>query len=210
MRVGLFALLLALTHPAIAATTLMLQVSDLHDRPLANVIVSAKANSATSAPTDIAGKTRIELSEDIQPGQTVGLILVKAPFKDLRFFSPWEGFAIVPMANQAITIVLGVLGDKAALMNPNVVSTMAEKIASETRTIGELYKDAAGRTGSRPSASKIALKAVSGQYDLDPVEVDQAIRALSKGTGSFTGVPSNQMKSAKRYVLAASEYGGKA
>lgn len=89
------------------ATTVYLQVSDVHDQPMSGVILSTKTTGSTSPPSDVAGKTQITLNGSVQPGDAVVLVLVRAPRPGMRFYTPWEGFATVPKPSDAIPVVLG-------------------------------------------------------------------------------------------------------
>jgi hypothetical protein len=185
---------MVLSQTMYAATVLTLQVSDLQDRPVVGVVVSAKDSAtSTSAPTDKAGKTQIVFAKDLQPGQDVVLVLVKAPSKKLRFFSPWEGSATVPTSDRAIAIVLGVLGDQAALVNPNVVGTLANAVARRVQL-------SATNGHTSPASTMDALSSVARECQLNPVQVDKAIRGLASGTGIFNSVDKSLGYSAQRYV----------
>ena len=193
MRIGILLCLMLAPSPIYASTLLNLQVSDFNDRPLTGVIVSTKVGGSASAPTDIAGKPQIAIADDVQPGSSVALILVKAKSAKLRFFSPWEGVAIMPRPNEPILIILGSLGDVGSLHNAAVVGTLADAITQRARLGGD---------DSHASLSQQlnSLKSVSDECGLDAEAVDKAIRKLAKQLGSFEGSNSVNMKSADGYV----------
>jgi len=53
---------------------LILNVKDTKDRPIAGVRISTEGDGATGPPTDPAGKTRIRLAPQTQPGHRVTLL----------------------------------------------------------------------------------------------------------------------------------------
>src|ERR1019366_5196257 len=116
------------------------QVFDLHDRPLKNIVLSVGGNGSTTPPTDVAGKTQIILPEGTKPGDTVVLILVRAPSPNFILFSPWEGRAVVPNPQAFIAVVIGVRGDAAALRNTSVQASMLTAAVSEAERQG-LHKE---------------------------------------------------------------------
>jgi hypothetical protein len=77
--------------------TLVVQVIDTRDRPIAGVVLSTKGEGAVGQPTDISGKTKIRLAPQTRSGSWVSLLLVKVmDGRDLVFNSPWDGRARVP------------------------------------------------------------------------------------------------------------------
>ena len=115
------------------AQSVAVQVSDLHDRPMTGVVLSVSGNGSTGAATDVAGKTQIVLPQGTQPGDSVILILVQTIPKNLIFFSPWEGRAIVPKPQGFIGVVLGARGDTAALKNSRFLVSITATITSLNR-----------------------------------------------------------------------------
>lgn len=71
--------LIAASFPA-ASQSVALYVSDYNNAPIPGAILSTKGNGSTSAPTDIAGKTRVACP-GTQPGDRLELSLVRAPDK---------------------------------------------------------------------------------------------------------------------------------
>jgi hypothetical protein len=168
---------------AAAGTPLIVQVSDYSDRPIAGVILSAKASSSTSAPTDIAGKTQITLAQTLQPGDEVALVLVHAPSQKMKMFAPWQGRAIVPK-DLVIEVVLAEARQAAVLSNPVVVASLATAInaganpSNPGHTLRPGDPDPETPKVRKPSVDAMAtsLKKVSKTAGLDPKNVDTAIR----------------------------------
>ncbi len=175
-----------LALPAFAATTLSFEVLDDGNRPLRGVILSVEGDGSTSAPTDIAGKTYIAVNHDVQPGETILLVLVSAPPRaprKLTFFQPWNGRAIAPKPPSSIEVILGIPGNLAALENPRVVEALAHAVVVQ---IPELtYKRNAKSEEERDlkiiprhAAAADSLRIVSDQTGFDPVKLDATIRML--------------------------------
>jgi len=150
--------------------TVMIQVLDVHDHPVTGAILSAEGNGSTSAPTDKAGKTRISLSLP-QPGDELALILV-APKSPMRILSPWKGRGTVPKSSGFVEVVLGRAGDVAALQNTKVVWSMAAAVV-------ETKKESCVACAT-PITADSALKHVAAEVDLDPSQVDSAVRKLTE------------------------------
>jgi hypothetical protein len=148
---------------------LFLQVSDYHDRPIAGVVLSAKGTGSTSKPTDVAGKTQLVLQQRTQPGGDVFLILVRAPSKNLMFFSPWHGHATVPSSGGFIDVVLGVPGTAAALSNTRVVQSVAVAINEMNAS-----------KGPPDDVRQRNLQEVSKELGLGAAQVDRGIRAWAE------------------------------
>lgn len=171
MRFMLFlnacALLLGDCSMVASAQTVAIQVSDVHDRPIAGAILTTKGNGSTGSPTDAAGKTQVQLPKGLQTGDELALVLVKIKPPNFRFLSPWQGRAIVPKPTGFVDIVLGVIGDKAALGNPRVVSSLAAEIHRQNK----LTPDDRGER-------KRTLRAVSREAGFSAADVDSAIRTM--------------------------------
>jgi hypothetical protein len=150
------------------AQTVAIQVSDLQDRPIRGVVLSVSGNGSTSPATDIAGKTQIVAPAGTQPGDDVVLILVRKPAPNLIFFSPWEGRATVPKPQGFVGVVLGLRGDRTALANPKVVSSITAAINAEN--------DSPGVVGTSQKERDETLKAVARKAGFEGVELDSAIR----------------------------------
>jgi hypothetical protein len=159
------ALLLAFCISA-GSQTIPIQVSDLRDHPIAGAILSTKANGSTSDPTDRAGKTRVVLPTGLVAGDELALVLVNPA--NLRFLSPWQGRAIVPKSSGFIEIVLGRIGDRAALSNPKVISSLATEIEKHNRLSPDNLEK-----------RKQTLQTVSEEAGFKAADVDAAIRALA-------------------------------
>lgn len=163
------ALLLGCCSIAAESQTIAIQVSDLHDRPIVGTILSTKADGSTSAPTDIAGKTRVHLPAGIQAGDELALVLVKSNPTNLSFLSPWQGRVIVPKFSGFIEVVLGTNGDRAALHNPKVMSSLAAEIERQNKKLSP------GNLEQR----KRNLETVSKEAGFKAADVDASIRALA-------------------------------
>jgi hypothetical protein len=163
-------------NPVSTKTVISLQVSDYRDRPIAGVVLSAKANGSISHPTDAAGKTEITITKKLQPGEMIILLLVSTPSKDLQFLAPWEGHGVVPQPPDAIEIVLGKLGDPGALTNSKVLTSLAEEVNVKS---GD---ETAPTENSSHKKSLKALNKVAEGLKLAPVAVDRAIRKWAGST----------------------------
>jgi hypothetical protein len=164
--------------------SLLLQVSNYHDRPIPGVILSAKGTGSTGQPTDIAGKTQLVLPQGTQPGGNVFLILVRAPSKDLQIFSPLHGRATVPLPGDFVEVYLGVRGTVAALTNPKIVDSLAvaiNKMNAEPPPVG------GGAEDSESQRRQDNLAEASKELGLEPNQVDDAIRELAKRVGGTRG-----------------------
>ena len=173
-------------RPALAATTLSFEVLDDGNRPLRGVILSVEGDGSTSAPTDIAGKTYIAVSHDVQPGETILLVLVSAPPRaprKLTFFQPWNGRAIAPKPPSAIEVILGIPGNLEALENPRVVDALAHAVVSQIPELTyKRNKQSEEKRGigviPRHEAAADSLRIISEQAGFDPVRLDATIRML--------------------------------
>lgn len=151
----------------VVSQTVAIYVSDYHSSPIQGTILSTKGNGSTSPPTDIAGKTKIVMPSEVQPGDELSLTLVHAPVKTMQIMSPWQGRATVPKSTGFIEVVLGVPGDKVALQDPRVVSTWAQAIVRKN--------DQSGFVVDAPTRN---LKDFAKQVGFTPNEIDSAIRSL--------------------------------
>jgi hypothetical protein len=145
------------------------QVSDTLDRPIAHVVLTAKGNSSTSPPTDKAGKTRLVLPSSFVPGTSMSLVLVDSPVQNLRFLSPWEGHATIPLHDE-VDVVLGVPGDLSMLNSPQVRMAMRGAIA-------------AGANG--PGGPAAALDKVAADVGLKRTDVSGALDKFAKNDARF-------------------------
>jgi hypothetical protein len=161
-------LLVCCTVPA-SSQIVAIQVSDLKDRPVAHAILSTKGSGSTSAPTDIAGKTQVQLPTGIQVGDELALVLVNSGPKPLRILSPWQGRAVVPRPQGFIEVVLGQVGDRAALENHKVLAALAAEVL-------EKNKQDPGDFIQR----QYILESVSYNAGFKAAEVDAAIREVAK------------------------------
>ncbi|MBV8832674.1 MAG: hypothetical protein JO108_26025 [Acidobacteriaceae bacterium] len=181
---------------------LPVQVSDAADRPVPHVILSAKGDSTTSAPTDKSGKTHIALPATFSPGSQVALVLVESPSPQYRFLSPWEGRAVVP-AHDAVEIVLGVPGDPGALNNPQVRQSLRNAINAK----------AAASPG--PNAEDKAANNIAAEIGLNPTQVmkklQETAQADSKASSSHHQNPhqAEVQKSATNPTTSMQSHGRK-
>ena len=166
-------LLVLLAFPRSAASqTVALYVSNYRNSPIQGVILSTKSDGSTSAPTDVAGKTRVVLPSGIQPGDSLDLSLVSAPDKKMRIVSPWSGRATVPKSTGFIDIVLGVPGDQLALKDPRVVASWANAIVLANENDTTL----AGPSDAKRSKT---LRTFSEKAGFAPEQIDSSIRKLA-------------------------------
>lgn len=163
------ALLLADCSIVASAQTVAIQVSDVHDRPIAGAVLTTKGNGSTGSPTDVAGKAQVQLPRGLEAGDELALVLVKIKPPNFRFLSPWQGRAVVPKPTGFVDIVLGVIGDKAALGNPKVVSSLAAEIYRQNNL-----------TPDDPGERKRTLQTVSREAGFSAADIDSAIRTLER------------------------------
>jgi hypothetical protein len=151
-------------------TVLTIQVSDPNDAPIPGVVLSTKLSSTTSAATDVAGKTQIVLQQQLQPGDQVPLVLVRAPSPNLIMFAPWEGRATVPRLFN-IEVVLAAPGNLKALNNKHVVESLASAVVSNAK-------------GQQSAMSQkdlaVSLQSVARKAGVDPSALDQSFRKLAE------------------------------
>lgn len=168
--------LLVFLHSA-ASQTVALYVSNYRNSPIKDVILSTKVGGSTSAPTDIAGKTRVVLPPGIQPGDSLDLSLVSAPDKKMRIVSPWSGRATVPKSTGFIEIVLGVPGDQLALQDPRVVASWAKAIVLAN-------DNDVSAVGPSDAKRNKTLQTFSEKAGFTPEQIDSSIRKLAKSGDS--------------------------
>jgi tetratricopeptide (TPR) repeat protein len=155
---------------------LVLHVSDLSGRHISGVILSSTGDSSISAPSDTAGKVRIRLAVDTEPGDEVELIIVRAP-QDLVFISPWNGRVTVPCFKNktscTVKVVLGVAGSRELLLNSQAQLAMVSKV-NATNTAR------AGLETLTEEQRRANLVEAASAFGFNPEEVDRAIRALGQ------------------------------
>jgi hypothetical protein len=75
---------------------LVIQVSDIHDKPVVAVNLAVKGSSE-SGISDSAGRARIKLDPQAKVNDWIALLILQSPKgKDLVFISPWDAHAQVP------------------------------------------------------------------------------------------------------------------
>ncbi|MBV9269037.1 MAG: hypothetical protein JO061_22895 [Acidobacteriaceae bacterium] len=173
------------------------QVSDISDRPIAHVVLSAKGDSSTAPPTDKAGKTHLSLPSSIAPGSPISLVLVDAPNASLKFLSPWEGHATIPLRDE-IDVVLGVPGDPSMLNNAQVRQSVRGAIATNAAAAAG-PKGPQGKLG--PSAIQDALDKVSAEIGLKP---DHVVGTLNR----YAAVDASSLRHRRR-AMATTEQGSR-
>ena len=154
---------------ASAGTILTIQVSTTKDLPIQGVILSSKVGSSTSAPTDVAGKTQIVLTQEVQPGDQVPLVLVHAPSPNLIMFAPFEGRAVIPKLFN-VEVVLATRGDLQALTDKRVVVSLAAAVNSGAKN---------SQGSASPTDVWTSLQSVSKATGIDPLKLDTAIRGMA-------------------------------
>jgi hypothetical protein len=92
-------------------------------------------------------------------------VKIKPP--NFRFLSPWRGRAIVPKPTGFLDIVLGVIGEKAALENPKVVSSLAAEIHRQNELAPDDLEE-----------RKRTLQTVSREAGFSAADLDSAIRTM--------------------------------
>ena len=180
-------LILLLVTPSLVAHAekgiLVLHVRDAKDQPIAAVQIATEGDGATGPPTDRAGKTRIQLAPQTQPGHRVTLQIVASPQKrDLVFLSPWDRTAQVPpFENESNNYVPTVLADRAnrdlltsdlalRAITSNINRANAPQVPSSTASSAETEEERRQR----------ALTEVARSYGFSATEVDAAIREWGK------------------------------
>lgn len=153
---------------------LVVHISDPQARPITGVMLSTRGDGSTGSPTDRAGKTRIRLAPGVRPGAWVALQVVRGP-RDLVFISPWDSRARVPpFENESenfAPVVLAARGDRASLEALRVVSSIAARVCAASA-----WKNVKGK--GVDAHRRAALEEVSRLFQLDPTDVDRALRAL--------------------------------
>ena len=186
----LHTLLLACCSIAAESQAIPIHVSDLRDRPITGAVLSAKNGGSTSAPSDIAGKTQVQLPQGLQVGDELALVLVRSKPTNLQFYSPWQGRATVPKPPGFIEVVLGVLGDIAALENPEVVASIAGEI-------DKLNKSSSGEFQELEMNRRI----VSMMSGFKAEQIDSAVRRLAGDSKRWKIVEATQHgKSIREYL----------
>src|SRR3989442_4618729 len=172
--VALIASIVAQAEPNI----LLLSVSNTRNRPIQGVVLSPKGAGSTSAPTDVAGRTRIKVASQTQPGDWVSLMIVSARSgQQLVFISPWDGRVMVPRfeseAENFAPVVLGKRGDRKILESGSGIVAVAANIEFELapKSVNKKTSD---------EDRHLALASVSEKYGFRPSEVDAAIRAFAQ------------------------------
>jgi hypothetical protein len=172
-----FAVLLALSGLLLAgyclpalSQSVLIYVSDYHEKPISGTILSTKGAGSTSSPTDVSGRTQISIPSTMQPGDALELSLVRAPVQTMKIVSPWRGRATVPKPSGFIEVVLGVPGDRAALTDRRVVSSWALAI---------VRKNESSPTPLTDQKRSETLNEFAEQAGFTPAEIDSAIRALA-------------------------------
>jgi tetratricopeptide (TPR) repeat protein len=157
---------------------LIVHIANPLQQPISGVVLSTTGASSTSAPTDVAGKTRIQLAPQTRPGVEVTLQIVRAP-QDLVFISPWNQRITIRSfedeSQNVSEVVLVVRGSRALLEYPQAQLAMAQKVNDA---------NAVKVSGEQPTEEQLQvnLAGVAKSYGLKPEEVDRAIRSLNKKT----------------------------
>src|SRR5439155_11197535 len=97
------------------------------------VRISTEGDGSTGPATDPAGKTRIRLAPQTQPGHRVTLQVVASPAqRDLVFISPWDRTAQVPPfeneSNNYLPTILADRADRDLLSTPLALRAIASNI----------------------------------------------------------------------------------
>jgi hypothetical protein len=92
---------------------LVVQVSDIHSRPVPAVGIAVQGSSE-SATTDRFGRTRIKLNPQTNVNDWIVLQIVQSPpSKDLVFTSPWDAHAQVPpFDNESVNFLPVVMANR--------------------------------------------------------------------------------------------------
>jgi hypothetical protein len=153
--------------------SVQIQVSDYHERPIVGTILSGKGvGTSTCNPTDVAGKTQIIAPSGAQPGDSLPLVLVRAPKPTMIIMSPFEGRATIPRSPGFIEVILGTPGDPWALKDVRVAW-------SWTAAIVQMNKES-----FQPQEN---LGRVAKSAGFTPMQIDTAIRtaAAKDATDSY-------------------------
>lgn len=150
---------------------LVVQVSDVMNRPIAGVRIATRGDGSIGAPTDAAGRTRIRLAAQTRPATIVALTIAGGPKpRDLVFISPWDNHVrIPPFENESqnfVTIVLADRGERTALESGRGVAAMVARVNLATSS----------RDAAAPARPADALNDVAALFGLTPAAVVDAIR----------------------------------
>jgi tetratricopeptide (TPR) repeat protein len=162
---------------------LVVQVSDIHDKPLVAVKLAVKGSSE-SGTSDPAGRARIKLDPQSKANDWIALLILESPKgKDLVFISPWDAHAQVPpFENESVNflpLVLAERGDRALLENGTALTAIAAQI---NKANSPKSKE------SEPEQQRQeALATTAKGFGLTPDEVDKAIRAWGERTNDPYG-----------------------
>jgi tetratricopeptide (TPR) repeat protein len=153
--------------------TLVIQVSDIHNQPVANVELAAKGSSE-SGITDRFGRARIKLDPQTKVNDWIILQITRSPAgKDLVFISPWDAHVQVPPFENETTnflpLVMAERGDRALLENGKALTTIVARI---NKANSPKSKDP-----DPEQQRQLALATIAEAFGLAPDEVDKAIRA---------------------------------
>jgi len=155
---------------------MVVAVSDVWDKPLKGIILSPRGDGNQGAPTDVTGRTRIQLAVNTKPGDRVTLTLGDGKW---AFISPLDSVAIVPsFANSAsnfVSVFLALKGDRDMLTSGKAVTAITNSILREL-TLRERDK------GISEAERKAVLAKQAAKYGLKPEDVDEAIRAYKNKT----------------------------
>jgi tetratricopeptide (TPR) repeat protein len=155
------------------AGVLVVEVEDVHNRPVSGVRIGVKGDGG-SAISDDDGKARIRLAKDTKEESWVILqIRDSPPGKDFVILSPWDYRVSIPSFENESQNFVGVVvierNNRVALEDGNVVALLAYKINRENA-----QKDITRAVPDNPESN---LTAVAKQYGLSPEELNQAILA---------------------------------
>ena len=154
-------------------------VQDTQHHPVRGVEIGIEGVGGSKLTGD-DGKAQLAVGAGTKAGDWLPLsILHSPPGKDLVMNSPWDYRAQVPpfedKPENFIRVVVVQRGDRTALENGSVLTSLAEKIINANSS-----KPADRSTP--PQDPKVNLAAVAEQYGLKPDEVDHAIRAWGAKT----------------------------
>ena len=164
---------------------LILHVKDVKDRPMAGVQIGTEGDGAIGPPSDRAGKTRVRIAPQTQPGHRVTLQIVASPPKtDLVFISPWDRTAQVPPfeneSNNYVPIVLAARADQDLLKDPKGLRAIAANINRGSGPERPSVSTPGTETGE--DRRQKALQEVAQYYGFPVEGIDAAIREWGKRT----------------------------
>jgi hypothetical protein len=125
---------------------LVVQLSDIHDKPMVGVKLAVKG-SLESGTSDPAGRARIKLDPQTKVNDWIALLILQSPKgKDPVFISPWDAHAQVPpFDNESVNflpVVLAERGDRALLesgkaksQKPKAKSRISKKLQATSRQL---------------------------------------------------------------------------